>query len=140
MSSGAQQTIPKSLPKFFHKYVGNGTLFAFLKPYESNGFIKYVNSVYNFAPLSKWSLSLVPMYGVFCGNPPVEKIDINTSAALACTGFIWTVYALLIQPQNSGSRALALVNLCMGTVNGYNVKRRYAYDCQKQQQCSDPLK
>lgn len=103
-------------------------MFEFLKPYENITLVKYLNSVYNAAPMSKWGLSIVPMYGVFVGNPPVEKIDVNTSGALACTGFIWSFYATIIQPQNAGSRALALVNFCMGSVNGYNCYRKYAYD------------
>lgn len=126
------QPIPKMLPRVFHRYVGNGTLFGFLKPYEERiPVVKYLNSVYNFAPLSKWGLSIVPMYGVLVGTPPVEKIDLNTSTALACTGFVWAFYATLIQPQNAGSRALCIVNFCMGMVNGYNAYRKYSYDCAK---------
>lgn len=121
--------IPPFFPNAFHKFVGNGSLFKFLKPFETNRFVGFFNSVYNVAPASKWGLSIVPLYGVFQGNPPPEKIDINTSAALATTGFIWTYYATLIQPQNSGSRMLATVNFCMGSVNGFNVYRRYCYDC-----------
>mmetsp|Transcript_57408 Transcript_57408/g.65806 ORF Transcript_57408/g.65806 Transcript_57408/m.65806 type:complete len:134 (-) Transcript_57408:484-885(-) len=128
MSAATQQVIPKALPKFLHRYVGNGHMFECLKPYETNGLVKYLNSVYDLAPLCKWGLSIVPMYGVFIGNPPVEKIDLNTSSALACTGFIWTFYAFIIQPQNAGSRALAAVNFCMGSVNGYNAYRRLQYD------------
>ena len=121
--------IPSALPRFLHKYVGNGTVFQALKPLEQKfPFLKSVNSIYNLAPASKWGLSIVPLYGVFVGSPPVEKIDANTSGALACTGFVWTIYALMIQPQNAGSRMLALVNFCMGSVNGYNCYRKFTYD------------
>nr|CCC91460.1 conserved hypothetical protein [Trypanosoma congolense IL3000] len=126
-TTAAAQAIPKALPKILHKHVGNGTLFQCLKPYEKYGPVAYVNSVYNAAPLFKWSLSIVPLYGIFSGNPPVEKIDTNSSAALCATGMVWFVYALIIQPQNSGSRALALVNICLASVNGYNFYRGWSY-------------
>jgi hypothetical protein len=128
----AETVIPSALPKIFHKYVGRGSLFSFLQPYEATSpFVKQLNSVYNVAPLSKWGLSIVPMMGVVSGNPPVEKIDINTSGALTMTGAIWTVYALMISPQNAGSRALAAVNFSMACVNGYNCYRRRNYDLAK---------
>lgn len=132
-SAAAASAAPVFLPRFFHKFIGNEVVFRFLKPYEHISFVKYINSVYNLAPLSKWGLSIVPMIGVVTGKPPVEKVDFNTSVALSCTGFIWTVYALLIQPQNAGSRALAVVNFCMGSVNGYNALRRYKYDAIRKQ-------
>lgn len=127
MSTVAQQTIPKAFPKALHKWVGNDRLFKSLIPFEKYGPVKYLNSAYNAAPLFKWSLSIVPLYGIFSGNPPVEKLDINSSAALCTTGVVWTVYALLIKPQNSGSRSLALVNVCLATVNGYNCYRCMQY-------------
>ena len=126
--SATKQQIPALFPKFLHRFVGNGTLFESLKKYEHIYIVRQFNSVYNVAPLSKWGLSIVPLLGVISGNPPVEKIDFNTSGALMCTGLIWTVYACFIQPQNAGSRALAAVNFCMASVNGYNCFRRYRYD------------
>lgn len=127
MSAAAQQAIPKAFPKALHKWVGNDKLFKFLIPYEKYGAVKYLNSAYNAAPLFKWSLSIVPLYGIISGYPPVEKLDLNSSFALFCTGVVWFVYALLIQPQNSGSRSLALVNICLATVNGYNCYRALNY-------------
>lgn len=127
-SAAASQTIPKLLPGFMHKYVGNGSLLPFLKKYEAQyPALQSLNSVYNVAPASKWGLSIVPLYGVFMGTPPVEKIDENTSFSLACTGFVWTIYAMIISPQNAGSRALATVNFCMFCVNGYNFYRKQQY-------------
>ncbi|ORC86227.1 uncharacterized protein TM35_000291090 [Trypanosoma theileri] len=126
-----KQVIPKAFPKFMHRYVGNGRLFECLKPYEKYSVVAYLNSVYNSAPLFKWSLSIVPLYGIFIGNPPVEKLDFNSSVALCATGIVWFVYALLIQPQNSGSRSLALVNICLASVNGYNAYRSWSYNQQK---------
>ncbi|KEG14819.1 hypothetical protein DQ04_00291050 [Trypanosoma grayi] len=130
-ASVAQQAIPKAFPKMMHRYVGNSRLFECLKPYEKYPAVAYLNSVYNSAPLFKWSLSIVPLYGIFVGNPPVEKVDFNSSAALCATGMVWFVYALLIQPQNSGSRSLALVNICLASVNGYNCYRSWNYKRQK---------
>ncbi|KPI83336.1 putative mitochondrial pyruvate carrier protein 2 [Leptomonas seymouri] len=126
-SAVGAQAIPKAFPKVFHSWVGSGRIFNFLKPYEKNPVIAYLNSIYNTAPLFKWSLSIVPLYGIVSGNPPVEKIDFNSSVALCATGCVWFVYALLIQPQNSGSRSLALVNICLASVNGYNCYRSAVY-------------
>ena len=118
-------SIPAMLPKPLHKYVGNPVFLKFLKPYEAgNPVIATLNNVYNLAPASKWGLSIVPLIGVFTGYPPVEKIDLNTSASLTCTGVVWAVYALMITPQNAGSRALAMVNAAMASVNGYNCYRK----------------
>lgn len=127
MANAAQQVIPKAFPKALHKWVGNDRIFKCLQPYEHIGAVKYLNSAYNAAPLFKWSLSIVPLYGIVKGDPPVEKLDLNSSAALFATGCVWFVYALLITPQNSGSRSLALVNICLASVNGYNCYRCYRY-------------
>lgn len=127
MSAVANQVIPKGFPKCLHKWVGNDKIFKFLIPYEHIGIVKYLNSAYNAAPLFKWSLSIVPLYGIVKGDPPVEKIDLNSSLALFATGCVWFVYALLIQPQNSGSRSLAAVNVCLAMVNGYNCYRSISY-------------
>jgi hypothetical protein len=127
MATPAAQTIPAAFPKVLHKYVGNGRLFSGLASYEEQyPILKTINSVFNVAPASKWGLSIVPLYGVFVGYPPVEKIDFNTSASLFATGSVWTVYALMIQPQNAGSRALCAVNAAMAGVNGFNCYRKYA--------------
>ncbi|CCW64292.1 unnamed protein product [Phytomonas sp. EM1] len=122
-----QQAIPKFLPKPFHKWFGNPRLFKCLIPLERYAVVRYFNSVYNTAPLFKWSLSAVPLYTIFADPTPPEKIDLNSSIALFSTGFIWFFYALIIQPQNSGSRSLALVNLCLASVHGYNCSRVLKY-------------
>ncbi len=123
--AAAAKAIPTFLPKFLHKYVGNPTMFRFLKPFEDKiPGLAWFNTAYSLAPTSKWALSIVPLYGVFNGNPPVQKIDLNTSLSLAFTGFVWTFYAMLITPQNTGSRMLAAVNFAMAAVNGYNANRK----------------
>lgn len=126
-SAVAKPVIPRLFPRVFHSWVGNGRILKGLEPYERFPIVSYLNSIYNTAPLFKWSLSIVPLYGIFVGTPSVEKIDFNSSAALLATGIVWFIYALLIQPQNSGSRSLALVNICLATVNGYNCYRSAMY-------------
>lgn len=127
--NSVQQEIPKSVPKVLHRYIGNGNVFKALVPfYDKHPVVKSVNSVYNVAPVSKWALSVVPFVGAVTGAQPVEKVNFNTSASLAVTGMIWTVYALMITPQNFGSKMLATVNFAMGSVNGYNAYRRYSFD------------
>ena len=124
-----KQDIPKGVPKFAHQFIGNGNMFKFLIPYyQKYPAVQSINSVYNLAPASKWALSIVPLVGVVTGSQPVEKVNFNTSASLAITGFVWTVYALMITPQNFGSKMLASVNFAMGSVNGYNSYRRYQFD------------
>jgi mitochondrial pyruvate carrier 2 len=110
-------------------------MFKFLKPFESKiPGLAWFNTAYSLAPTSKWGLSIVPLYGVFTGTPHPSKIDEQTSASLACTGFVWTFYAMIITPQNAGSMMLAAVNLAMGSVNGYNVYRKRQWMSQQQQQ------
>lgn len=125
----APQPVPKGVPSFAHRFVGNGNAFAALIPhYKQYPVLQSVNSIYNLAPASKWALSVIPFIGCVTGSQPIEKVSFNTSGSLAITGFIWTIYAMLITPQNAGSRALATVNFAMGSMNGYNCYRRYQYD------------
>lgn len=126
-ASVSRQAIPSMFPRPLHKWVGNDRLFKCLIPFERYGAVKFLNSAYNTAPLFKWSLSIVPLYGIISGRPSVEQIDLNSSSALFATGMVWFFYALLIQPQNAGSRSLALVNMCLAFVNGYNCYRYLQY-------------
>eukprot|EP01004_Peranema_trichophorum_P008437 NODE_7191_length_801_cov_96.339233_g6584_i0.p1 GENE.NODE_7191_length_801_cov_96.339233_g6584_i0~~NODE_7191_length_801_cov_96.339233_g6584_i0.p1 ORF type:complete len:221 (-),score=34.09 NODE_7191_length_801_cov_96.339233_g6584_i0:65-727(-) len=101
-TSGApvSQPIPKLLPPFLHRYVGNRHLFKFLIPLEARiPIIAQFNSVLNIAPTFKWALSIVPLIGIFSGNPPVEKLDVKQTFALLTTGCVWSVYAAIIRPQ-----------------------------------------
>ncbi|CCW67845.1 unnamed protein product [Phytomonas sp. Hart1] len=132
MSAAVQkQVIPKFIPKPFHRWLGNDRLFKCLIPLERYTLVRYFNSVYNTAPLFKWSLSVVPLYSIFAESKPVDKLDVNSSVALFSTGFVWTFYSLMIQPQNSGSRSLALVNLCLACVHGYNCFRILSYNLEQ---------
>eukprot|EP00758_Cryptobia_borreli_P012570 Tbor_TRINITY_DN5760_c1_g1::TRINITY_DN5760_c1_g1_i1::g.20000::m.20000 len=125
MSIAAKQVIPKALPRILHQYVDNPRAFSFLQPYE-NRFpaIKFCNDVYNLAPLCKLLLSVVPLYGAISGAIPDERVDLNTSASLAFTGFVWAIYALIITPQNYGSRILAVINMGVFGANSYNCYRK----------------
>jgi len=98
---------------------------------EKYQIVKSMNSVYNTAPMWKWGLSILPLYQVMTGQPPVEKLDLNQSVALTFTGIVWAYYSTLIQPQNMGSYALCACNFAMGTVNGYNVYRRIKYEMEQ---------
>ena len=126
--ANASATVTKApfwFPQTFHRYIGNGQFIKKLGPYEgTNPAVKWLNSVYNLAPASKWSLSIVPMYGVFVGVPEPKNIDFNTSCALAATGAVWAFYSQIITPV---STSLCVVNVCMGSVNGYNAYRAYTY-------------
>lgn len=127
----APQPVPKGVPGFAHRYVGNGNMIRAAVPlYKTYPALQSINSVYNLAPASKWALSLIPFVGFVTGSQPIEKVNLNTSGSLAITGFIWTIYAMMITPQNAGSRALAAVNFAMGTMNGLNCYRRYCFDQQ----------
>ncbi|RNF00111.1 hypothetical protein TraAM80_07794 [Trypanosoma rangeli] len=126
-TTAAQQAIPRALPKLFHRYVGDARLFQCLQPYEKYSVVAYLNSAYNVAPIMKGSLSVIPLYGIFIGSPPAEKVDFNSSAALTVTGLLWFVYVLLIHPQNSGTRALSALNFGMACVNGVNCYRYLSY-------------
>jgi len=100
---------------------------------EKYPLVKAINSAYNTAPMWKWGLSILPLYQVITGQPPVEKLDIAQSSALTFTGLVWAYYSTLIQPQNMGSYALCACNFAMGTVNGYNVYRRIRYELDQQE-------
>eukprot|EP00760_Papus_ankaliazontas_P030481 PhM_4_TR4855/c0_g1_i1/m.2370/K22139/MPC2; mitochondrial pyruvate carrier 2 len=127
----ASVTAPFWFPKFMHKYILNPHFIERLKPLEEkNPIIKWLNIVYNTAPASKWTLSLVPMYGVFVGVPAPENIDLNTSVALTATGVVWAYYSTVITP---ASTSLFIVNCAMGSVNGYNAYRAFSYQQQQQQ-------
>ncbi|EFA76825.1 UPF0041 family protein [Heterostelium album PN500] len=81
----------------------------------------------------KWSLSIVPITQIISGTKPPEKIDLTQSMSLCATGTIWTYYSTLIQPQNSGTRALAACNFAMACCHGYNTYRRLNYEKQQAQ-------
>eukprot|EP01136_Pigoraptor_vietnamica_P022937 Opistho-1_new@6276 len=132
MAQGAA-AVPSFL-RFLSPWVGNEILFrnAVARRLEASvPIFKHFNNVTNTAPAFKWVLSIVPIYQALIGNPPVEKLDIKQSSALTFTGAVWAYYATLIQPQNSGSRALMLCNAAMASIHGYNVFRRMRYDAKQ---------
>jgi len=113
---------------FFKKYLKNPTMLSgprWKKLEEKSRFFKWWNNALNAAPGFKWALSIVPLYGVLIGNPPVEKIDIKQSIALTFTGSVWSYYALLVKPT---AYLLMACNLALLGVHGYNITRRVKYD------------
>eukprot|EP01137_Pigoraptor_chileana_P019731 Opistho-2@81166 len=134
MAAPAAASVPKYL-RFLSPWVGNEVLFRNKLAQKLEAAVplfKHFNNVTNTAPAWKWVLSIVPIYQAIKGNPPVEKLDLKQSSALTFTGAVWAYYATLIQPQNSGSRALMLCNTAMASIHGYNAARRIRYDTAKQ--------
>eukprot|EP01132_Coremiostelium_polycephalum_P000521 gene521-656_t len=117
--------------RLLDRYLGNQIICK--APFVLNFFKKYpklefLNNVTNLAPMMKWSLSIVPISQILSGTKPPEKIDLAQSSSLCATGTIWTYYATLITPQNTGTRMLALCNAAMAICHGYNIFRRVKYD------------
>ena len=44
-------------------------------------------------------LAIEPLYSALTGNPPVERLDLETSVALTSTGVVWAYYGLLVRPK-----------------------------------------
>jgi len=125
MSGSIWSKIESSL---FKKYIHNPTFLSgprWKQLEERSKLFKFWNNALNAAPAFKWGLSIIPLYGVFVGNPPVEKIDMNTSLALTVTGGVWAYYATLVKPR---ANSLLAVSIALFLVNGYNVARRINYD------------
>ncbi|KAG2150413.1 mitochondrial pyruvate carrier [Suillus clintonianus] len=66
-------------------------------------------TVFFWAPLMKWCLVAA---GVKDLSRPADKLSISQNVALACTGFIWVRYSLVITPINY---SLAAVNFFVGS-------------------------
>lgn len=62
--------------------------------------------------------------GVFRGNPPVEKLDVGQTAALAVTGVVFGTYALFVHPR---AWLLFSCNAAMAGVHSWNLYRVYRY-------------
>ncbi|EGC37696.1 hypothetical protein DICPUDRAFT_53816 [Dictyostelium purpureum] len=117
--------------RFLDKYTGNQTVFS--NKYATQFFtafprLAFLNNVTNLAPMMKWSLSVVPITQIVSGTKPPQSIDVYQASSLCATGSIWTYYATLIQPQNTGTRMLAMCNAAMAACHGYNIYRRVQYD------------
>ena len=76
------------------------------------------------APTAKWSLSVSNIMDL---NRPVEKVSTAQQTALCATGYIWTRYALVINPVNYNLMAVNLVLAATGTYHlGRKFKAEYA--------------
>jgi len=116
------------------KYLGveggvllRGRAFDFI---NKNPTLKGYNNALFLAPAWKWGLAIVPLAGVFTGNPPVENLDLNTSLALVTTGTIWAYYATLVRPK---AWSLMTVSIALVAVHGYNIARKIKYESDKKE-------
>ena len=106
-------------------WLGDGRLFrgaTAQKLEESVPGFKWINNAINAAPSQKWMLSIVPLMDLSRGNPPVEKIDLKQTLALATTGGIWSIYSLLIYPRGW---LLFACNVSLFGVHAYNISRKW---------------
>ncbi|PVF93821.1 UPF0041-domain-containing protein [Serendipita vermifera] len=65
-------------------------------------------TVFFWAPLMKWCLVAAGLKDL---QRPAEKLSVSQNAALACTGFIWVRYSMVITPINY---SLGAVNFFVG--------------------------
>ncbi|KAH7888638.1 mitochondrial pyruvate carrier [Phlebopus sp. FC_14] len=66
-------------------------------------------TVFFWAPLMKWCLVAAGLKDL---SRPADKLSVSQNIALACTGFIWVRYSLVITPINY---SLAAVNFFVGS-------------------------
>lgn len=78
-------------------------------------------TVFFWAPVIKWGLVAASIGDM---TRPADQLSMQQSAALACTGIIWSRYSLVIKPKNWG---LFSVNLFVGFTNLYHCYRAYKY-------------
>ena len=70
------------------------------------------------APTAKWFLSISNIMDL---NRPVDKVSTAQQSALCATGFIWTRYALVINPINYN---LCAVNAVLAVTGSYHLVRK----------------
>ncbi|XP_076466725.1 mitochondrial pyruvate carrier 2-like [Babylonia areolata] len=92
-------------------------------------------TIHFWAPLGKWILVIAGLKDI---SRPAEKLSVYQSTALACTGFIWSRYSLVIIPKNY---SLFAVNFFVGLTGCYQLARIYAYRASlKGEQTEEPVK
>ncbi|KAL4073848.1 mitochondrial pyruvate carrier [Scleroderma citrinum] len=90
MSGAAASVVPSKFSVFLNHPAGPKTVFFW-------------------APLMKWGLVAAGLKDL---SRPAEKLSVSQNIALACTGFIWVRYSLVITPINY---SLAAVNFFVGS-------------------------
>lgn len=90
MSGAAASAVPSKFTAFLNHPAGPKTVFFW-------------------APMMKWCLVAA---GVKDLSRPADKLSVSQNVALACTGFIWVRYSLVITPINY---SLAAVNFFVGS-------------------------
>lgn len=68
---------------------------------------------------------------------PAEKLSVSQNFALACTGFIWVRYSLVITPINY---SLAAVNFFVGSTGLVQLGRIANYRYKSSPQVAEPAK
>lgn len=74
-------------------------------------------TIFFWSPFAKWTLVIA---GLGDMTRPAEKLSPRQSGALACTGFIWSRYSLVITPKNY---SLFAVNFFTGLTGSMQLAR-----------------
>lgn len=123
---GIDRAIVRVLPSW-SSGVSGGVLLrgrAFERLAERSPLFREANNALFIAPFAKSLLSIVPLYSVLTGKPPVEMLDVKQTAALAFTGAVWTFYSFMVHPT---AYLLGLVNGMLFSSNAYNLYRWYSW-------------
>lgn len=114
MSGAAASAVPSKFSAFMNHPAGPKTVFFW-------------------APLMKWCLVAAGLKDL---SRPAEKLSVSQNVALACTGFIWVRYSLVITPVNY---SLAAVNFFVGST-GLAQLGRIARHRYKGSEATEPVK
>ena len=124
---GIDRAIVRVLPNWSNGVSGGvllrGRVFEQLA--ERSAAFRKANNALFIAPFAKSLLSIVPLYSVLTGYPPVEMLDVKQTTALAFTGAVWTFYSFMVHPT---AYLLGLVNGMLFSSNAYNLYRWYAWN------------
>ncbi|KAG6332606.1 hypothetical protein ID866_6484 [Astraeus odoratus] len=103
MSGAAASAVPSKFAAFMNHPAGPKTVFFW-------------------APLMKWGLVAAGLKDL---NRPADKLSVSQNVALACTGFIWVRYSLVITPINY---SLAAVNFFVGSTGLVQLGRIFQHN------------
>ncbi|KAK3701026.1 hypothetical protein RRG08_063279 [Elysia crispata] len=79
-------------------------------------------TIFFWSPFAKWTLVIA---GLGDMTRPAEKLSLRQSGALACTGFIWSRYSLVITPKNW---SLFAVNFFTGLTGTMQLSRIFHHE------------
>ncbi|XP_043209805.1 mitochondrial pyruvate carrier 2-like [Amphibalanus amphitrite] len=88
-------------------------------------------TVFFWSPLQKWCLVLAGLSDTL--TRPAEKMSVSQAGSLACTGYIWARYSLVIIPKNW---SLFAVNFFVGLSGTFQLAKvlRYQMSLKEQEQ------